>query len=158
MRDRRDYRGRCGWSRAACQALWAWAQAPQSTVLPPPDTPFKGVIGTTYKDSVMDKIPIVSPPKGAPNVVIFLIDDAGFGQAGTFGGQIPTPTLDKLAQGGLRYTRYHTDGALLAHPGGAPHGPQPPLRRHGQHHGVGRQLPRTTRAPSPRAAPSSPRS
>ena len=92
----------------ALSAVAVLAQAPQSTVLPPPEAPFKGVVGTTYKESVMDKIPIVDAPKGAPNVLIILVDDAGFGQASTFGGQIPTPTLDKLANGGLRYTRYHT--------------------------------------------------
>jgi arylsulfatase len=50
----------------------------------------------------------VKAPKGAPNVIVFLIDDIGFGQAGTFGGQIPTPTLDRLASQGLRYNRFHT--------------------------------------------------
>ncbi|HEY0466269.1 MAG TPA: arylsulfatase, partial [Polyangiaceae bacterium] len=50
----------------------------------------------------------VKAPKGAPNVVIFLIDDIGFGNAGTFGGQIPMPTLDRLAAQGLRYNRFHT--------------------------------------------------
>src|SRR5258708_35997021 len=79
-----------------------------STVLPPPEPPFKGVIGETYKDSKPDKIPIVNAPEGAPNVRLALIDDCGFGQWGTFGGQIPTPNLDRFAQNGLRYTRFHT--------------------------------------------------
>jgi arylsulfatase len=77
-------------------------------VLPLPAPPFKGTIGTTYKDSVPDKIPITTAPNGAPNVLIILIDDCGFGQWGTFGGQIPTPNLDRLANAGLRYTRFHT--------------------------------------------------
>jgi len=77
-------------------------------VLPKPDPPFKGKIGYTWKDSVPDKIPVINPPAGAPNILFVLIDDAGFGQAGTFGGAIPTPTLDHLAKRGLRYTRYHT--------------------------------------------------
>ncbi len=77
-------------------------------VLPIPDPPFKGKIGYTWKDSIPDKIPVIKPPKDAPNVLFVLIDDAGFGQAGTFGGAIPTPTLDRLAKEGLRYTRYHT--------------------------------------------------
>ncbi len=89
-------------------AVGAWAQAPTSTVLPPPEEPFKGVIGRTYKESVMDKMRVTKAPQGAPNVLIVLIDDAGFGQASTFGGQISTPTLDRLAQAGLKYTRYHT--------------------------------------------------
>jgi arylsulfatase A-like enzyme len=50
----------------------------------------------------------VSAPKGAPNVVVFLIDDIGFGHASTFGGAIPTPTLDRLASQGLKYNRFHT--------------------------------------------------
>jgi arylsulfatase len=50
----------------------------------------------------------VKAPAGAPNVVIVLIDDLGFGAPSTFGGPIPTPTLDRLAQNGLRYTNFHT--------------------------------------------------
>jgi arylsulfatase len=81
---------------------------PVPSVLPAPEAPFKGVIGQTYKESKPDKIPIVRAPKGAPNVLIVLIDDAGFAQWGTFGGQVPTPNLDRLAKQGLRYTRFHT--------------------------------------------------
>jgi arylsulfatase len=79
-----------------------------SAILPPPDAPFDGVIGRTYKDSTPSKIPVVKAPAGAPNVLLILIDDCGFGQWGTFGGQIPTPNLDKLARNGLKYTRFHT--------------------------------------------------
>ncbi|TWU06269.1 arylsulfatase [Stieleria varia] len=50
----------------------------------------------------------VTAPQGAPNVVIILIDDLGFGATSTFGGPIPTPTLDRLAKGGLRYNNFHT--------------------------------------------------
>ena len=77
-------------------------------VLPHPDPKFKGTIGRTYKDSKPDKIPITKAPAGAPNVLLILIDDCGFGQWGTFGGQIPTPNLDRLAKNGLSYTRFHT--------------------------------------------------
>jgi arylsulfatase A-like enzyme len=77
-------------------------------VLPRPDPKFKGTIGRTYKDSTPDKIPIIKAPEGAPNVLFIMIDDAGFGDWSTFGGQIPTPNLDRLAQAGLRYTRFHT--------------------------------------------------
>jgi len=59
-------------------------------------------------DTKFPPIPQLRPPKGAPNVLIILIDDAGFGSSGTFGGPIQTPTLDKLASGGLRYIRFHT--------------------------------------------------
>lgn len=77
-------------------------------VLPHPEPRFKGVIGRTYKDSKPDKIAVTKAPEGAPNVLIILIDDCGFGQWGTFGGQIPTPNLDRLAKNGLKYTRFHT--------------------------------------------------
>ncbi|WP_205195146.1 arylsulfatase [Chitinophaga sp. Cy-1792] len=83
-------------------------QANAQTVLPRPDPPFKGVIGNTYKESKPDKIPIIKAPDGAPNVLLILIDDCGYGQWGTFGGQVPTPNLDRLAKSGLRYTRFHT--------------------------------------------------
>jgi len=90
-------------------------QSPENTtqnnngyVLPQPPPEFKGVIGVTYKDSTPDKIPIVNPPKGAPNVLVVLIDDSGYGQWGTFGGQVPTPNLDRLARSGISFTRFHT--------------------------------------------------
>ena len=50
----------------------------------------------------------VLPPKDAPNVVVIMTDDTGFGHPSTFGGPIPTPTLDRLAKNGLRYNRFHT--------------------------------------------------
>jgi len=94
---------------SAAFAAAAVAQtAPDGTVLPKPDPPFKGKIGRTYKDSQPDKIPVSKAPAGAPNVLVVLIDDCGYGQWGTFGGQIPTPNLDRLAKTGLRYTRFHT--------------------------------------------------
>ena len=77
-------------------------------VLPRPEPKFNGVIGQTYKDSTPDKIPLIKAPAGAPNVLLILIDDSGFGQWGTFGGQVPTPNLDRLAQNGLSYTHFHT--------------------------------------------------
>jgi arylsulfatase A-like enzyme len=88
-------------------AAYASTAAAQG-VLPRPEPPFKGKIGKTYKDSTPDKIPVIDAPAGAPNVLVVLIDDAGFGQWSTFGGQIPTPNLDKLAKAGLSYTRFHT--------------------------------------------------
>src|SRR6476469_10441186 len=77
-------------------------------VLPAPDPRFDGVIGTTYEDSKMGTFPVVKAPDGAPNVLLIVIDACGFGQWSTFGGQIPTPNLDRLAKRGLRYTRFHT--------------------------------------------------
>ncbi len=81
---------------------------PRPTVLPRPEPKFKGTIGRTYKDSSPDKIPLMKAPEGAPNVLFIMIDDAGFGQWSTLGGQIPTPNLDRLAQAGLTYSRFHT--------------------------------------------------
>jgi len=77
-------------------------------VLPKPEPPFQGKIGQTYKDSQPDKIPVTKAPAGAPNVLLILIDDVGYGAWGTFGGQIPTPNVDRIANMGLRYTRFHT--------------------------------------------------
>src|SRR5262245_48410093 len=76
--------------------------------LPLPEPPFGGKIGKTYKESQSEWPKLPAPPDGAPNIVIILLDDVGFGQVSTFGGPVPTPHLDKLAQAGLRYTRFHT--------------------------------------------------
>jgi len=90
-----------------CSAMAATSVLAQE-VLPRPEVKFQGTIGQTYKDSTPDKIPLIKAPAGAPNVLFIMIDDAGFGDWSTFGGQIPTPNLDRLAQAGLRYTRFHT--------------------------------------------------
>ena len=92
---------------ATAFVLLAWPALAQD-VLPRPEPPFKGIIGETYKTSTPDKIPLIKAPDGAPNVLIVLIDDSGFGQWSTFGGLIPTPNLDRIAANGLRYTRFHT--------------------------------------------------
>jgi len=78
-------------------------------ILPRPDFRFSGEVGRTYLESDPPQFPQpVAAPKGAPNIVLLLIDDCGFGQYGTFGGGIPSPTMDKLAAEGLRFTRFHT--------------------------------------------------
>jgi len=78
-------------------------------VLPKPEQAFSDAkIGRTYKDSKPGTMAISKAPSGAPNVLIILIDDCGYGQWSTFGGQVPTPNLDRLAKMGLRYTRFHT--------------------------------------------------
>src|SRR5262245_9957572 len=79
-----------------------------SSVLPVPDPPFRGVIGRTAKDSKPDFPKAVTAPAGAPNVLLIMTDDTGFGAASTFGGPIPTPALDRLAKRGLRYNQFHT--------------------------------------------------
>jgi arylsulfatase A-like enzyme len=85
----------------------AIAQEPDRTVLPIPPSPFRGTVGTTYATSSPDPPQPVRAPVGAPNVLVVLLDDEGYGQSSTFGGLIPTPTLDRLAASGLRYTRFH---------------------------------------------------
>lgn len=81
---------------------------PDRTRLPLPQRRFGGVVGRTMAESVGDWsiVPGPFPPDDAPNVLIVLIDDAGFGGPDTFGGAIRTPTLSRLAQNGLIYNRF----------------------------------------------------
>ena len=76
--------------------------------LPPPDPKFGGVIDLRASESKPWWAPRVVPPKGAPNVLLIMTDDAGFGAPGTFGGVVPTPALDRIANAGLRYTNFHS--------------------------------------------------
>src|SRR5512137_1594222 len=77
-------------------------------VLPRPLPAFKGEIGLSVKDSRPDFPQPRQAPRGAPNVVVVLLDDVGFDATSTFGGPAATPTLDRLAQTGLRYNQFHT--------------------------------------------------
>lgn len=70
--------------------------------------PYQGKIGRTLAESTEWWPEPAKAPQGAPNIVWILLDDVGFGAASTFGGGIATPTLDQLAQQGLRYTNFHT--------------------------------------------------
>jgi arylsulfatase len=76
--------------------------------VPPPPQPFLGRIELNAMQSTPAWPARVTPPKGAPNVLLILLDDAGYGSNSTFGGVIPTPTLDKIAAAGLRYTNFHS--------------------------------------------------
>jgi len=76
--------------------------------LPPPDPTFGGVIKEKASESKPWWAPRVVPPKGAPNVLLIMTDDSGFGAPGTFGGVVPTPALDRIAKAGLRYTNFHS--------------------------------------------------
>ena len=80
------------------------------TVLPVPDQERTGLITYDAKDPESKYPPIrqMRPPKGAPNVLIILIDDAGFGSSSAFGGPCQTPNAERLAAGGLKYNRFHT--------------------------------------------------
>jgi arylsulfatase A-like enzyme len=76
--------------------------------LPPVPPAFGGVIKDTASQSTPWWPPRVVPPKGAPNIVLIMTDDQGYGVSGTFGGVVPTPALDRLAKSGLRYTQFHS--------------------------------------------------
>ena len=97
--------------------------------LPPPPLPFGGVIKETAPDSTPYWPPRVVPPKGAPNVLLIMTDDQGYGVSSTFGGVIPTPALDRVAGTGLALHGVPLHGAVLAYAGGADHRPQSPLGR-----------------------------
>ena len=70
--------------------------------------PFGGVIKESVKDSTPWWQPRVVPPKGAPNILLIMTDDQGYGISSTFGGVIPTPAMDRVARAGLRYTQFHS--------------------------------------------------
>jgi arylsulfatase len=76
--------------------------------IPPPPQKFEGVIKRNAAESKPYWPARVVPPRGAPNVLLIMTDDVGFGAPGTFGGVIPTPALDRIAAGGLRYTNFHS--------------------------------------------------
>src|SRR5207247_6898579 len=99
----------------------AWTQqingtpgSPDATVtidgkqIPPPPLPFGGVIKEAATDSKPYWPPRVVPPKGAPNVLLIMTDDQGYGVSSAFGGVIPTPAMDRIAKAGLRYTQFHS--------------------------------------------------
>ena len=76
--------------------------------LPPPPPLFGGIIKEKASESTPWWPPRVVPPKGAPNVLLIMTDDQGFGAPSTFGGVIPTPSMDRIAAQGLRYTNFHS--------------------------------------------------
>ena len=76
--------------------------------LPPPPAKFGGKIERNAAQSTPWWAPHVVPPKDAPNVLLIMTDDTGFGVTSTFGGVVPTPSLDRIAADGLRYTNFHT--------------------------------------------------
>jgi arylsulfatase A-like enzyme len=76
--------------------------------LPPPPQPFQGEINLNAAQSKPAWPARVVPPKGAPNILLIMTDDVGFAAPSTFGGVIPTPSLDRIAANGLRYTNFHS--------------------------------------------------
>jgi arylsulfatase A-like enzyme len=99
---------------AMAQTINGTPGSPSATItidgkqLPPPPTKFGGIIKESAKDSKPWWPPRVTPAKGAPNVLLIMTDDQGYGVNGTFGGVIPTPALDRIAKAGLRYTQFHS--------------------------------------------------
>src|SRR5487761_1317740 len=69
---------------------------------------FEGVIGRDYRDSQPWWAPPRRPPEGAPNVLLVVLDDVGYAQLGSYGSDISTPVLDRLATGGIRLANFHT--------------------------------------------------
>ena len=76
--------------------------------LPPPDPKFGGVIKENALQSKAWWAPRIVPPKGAPNILLIMTDDAGFGVPSTYGGVIPTPAMDRIGKTGLRYTQIYS--------------------------------------------------
>ena len=93
---------------AALAVMLSSITATAETVLPAPPPIFKGKIGNTVATSTPDFPQPVKAPKGAPNVLLILTDDVGSAVSSPFGGPVPTPNFQKLADTGVRYTRFHT--------------------------------------------------
>src|SRR5690349_19045390 len=85
-------------------------RAVERTILPIPSAARTGFITYDAKDPETEFPPILRlrPPEGAPNILLILLDDAGFGSSSAFGGPCETPTAERLAAGGLKYNRFHT--------------------------------------------------
>jgi len=99
----------CRQNIIAAALLGAMAlQAAAQEVLPYSPQPFKGKIERTAKESTPDFPKGIEAPKGAPNILLILTDDVGYGASSTFGGPIQTPTLDRLAKDGLRFNTFCT--------------------------------------------------
>ena len=95
--------------QANCPVGSPCATAPISgKQLPPPPDKFEGKIERNAAQSTPWWAPRVVPPKGAPNVLLIMTDDTGFGVSSTFGGVIPSPNLDRIAAMGLRYTNFNS--------------------------------------------------
>jgi arylsulfatase len=80
----------------------------EGTQIPAVPPPFGGVIKESAKESTPWWPARAVPPKGAPNVLLIMTDDQGYGVSSTFGGVIPTPTVERIAKAGLRFTQFHS--------------------------------------------------
>ncbi len=106
--------GLLGLEDAGAQVVTGTLGSPGATTtidgkqLPTPDPKFGGVIRNGALESKPWWAPRIVPPAGAPNILLIITDDAGFGVPSTFGGVIPTPTMDRVANAGLRYNNIHS--------------------------------------------------
>src|SRR5512139_3249365 len=104
----------CASQKAGAPKIYGTPGSPGATMtisgeqLPAPPQKFEGKIGRTAQESKPYWPARIVPPKGAPNILLIMTDDAGYGVASTFGGVIPTPALDRIAANGLRYTNFHS--------------------------------------------------
>ena len=142
---------------AVCAGRYALAQQVDRTVLPIPEPQPPAITELSARDAKPPARFDVKAPQGAPNVVIVLLDDIGFGQSSAFGGPIKMPTLDKLAAGGLRYNNFHTTALCSPDAHGAADGPQPPRQQRRRDHGARDGISRATPASVRRASRRSPR-
>ena len=120
---------------------------PDRTHLPIRRPSFAGTANRTLDGSQpdWDLIGHPTPPAGAPNVLLVLIDDAGFGNPSTFGGPIQTPNYTRMAEQGLKYNRFHVTALCSPDPGRAAHRSQQPRRRVRLDRRVRRRVPRVLR-------------
>jgi len=99
---------------ASAQQITGTPGDPSATItldgkqIPPPPMKFGGVIKESALESKQWWPPRIVPPQGAPNILLIMTDDQGYGVSGTFGGVIPTPALERVAKAGLRYTQFHS--------------------------------------------------
>jgi hypothetical protein len=94
--------------------------------IPAPEPKFGGVIKESLEGSKTWWPPRIVPPKGAPNILLIMTDDQGYGVSGTFGGVIPTPALDRIAKTAIALYRIQLHRALLTHQSSTDHRPKSP--------------------------------
>jgi len=139
-----------GWAPVLAQAITGTPGAADATTtisgnqLPAPAPPFGGVIKDAALQSRPWWAPRITPPPSAPNVLLIITDDAGFGVPSTFGGVIPTPAMERVAKAGLRYNRMFSTALCspTRHPRRPDHRPQPPFGGFWRDLGAIHRLPR----------------
>jgi hypothetical protein len=112
----------------------AGVMEPPRSILPIPDRAYAGLMPYDAKEPDAKFAPIapLRPPEGAPNVLVVLIDDVGFGASSAFGGPVDTPVAERLAAQGLKYTRFHTTALCSPTRAALIHRAEPPHGRHGR--------------------------